>query len=63
MVGYCSRECQANDWNKGHKKVCKKWKINSSFEVLVWSNICWFDNDEEKEEIGKWGRGMIKNGS
>ena len=22
-VGYCSKACQAKDWKKGHKEVCK----------------------------------------
>ena len=23
-VRYCSKECQAEDWQNGHKKMCKK---------------------------------------
>ncbi|KAJ3124398.1 SET and MYND domain-containing protein 3 [Nowakowskiella sp. JEL0407] len=38
---YCSRVCQAKDWNLGHKEICWKWRFRKTKKSLE------FENDEE----------------
>lgn len=54
-VSYCSAKCQKQDWNRNHKKICKKLvALNQQKGYIPSASRHW--DDYYNEQVGSFGK-------
>lgn len=54
-VSYCSAKCQKKDWNRNHKKICKKLvTLNQQKGYIPSAGRHW--DDYYAEQVGSFGK-------